>query len=69
MSDLQISLAAARVNANLKQADVAKAMHVSKQTIMHWEKGQTEPTISQCRELSRLYDMPLDCIFLPQRSN
>ena len=36
---LQISLAAARVNANLTQEDVARAMHLSKNTIVNWEKG------------------------------
>ena len=69
MNDLKISLAAARVNANLTQEDVAKAMHVSKNTVVAWEKGNTEPKISQARELSSLYNMPLNHIFLPEISN
>ena len=40
MQDLQISLAAARVNAGLTQADVAKEMRLNKQTIVNWEKGK-----------------------------
>lgn len=66
---IRISLAAARVNAGLTQTDVAKALNVGKQTIVNWEKGKSEPKMSQSRELSLLYKMPLDYIFLPQKSN
>lgn len=69
MEKLQISLAAARVNARLTQADVAKEMNVGKQTVVSWEKGLSEPKMSQARELSKLYNMPLDYIFLPSKSN
>lgn len=69
MGQLQISLAAARVNAKMTQEAVAKEMHVSKQTVVNWEKGNSEPTISQSRELSKLYKMPLRYIFLPTKSN
>ncbi len=66
---LQIKLSAARVNAGLTQGDVAKHMKVGKQTIVNWEKGNTEPKISQIRELSNLYNIPIDNIFLPTKSN
>lgn len=69
MAEIQISLAAARVNAGLTQAEVAKIMHVSKQTIVNWEKMKSEPSISQARELSRIYNMDLNYIFLPTKSN
>ncbi len=69
MEKLQISLAAARVNAGMTQEDVSREMHVSKQTIVNWEKGNSEPTISQGRELSELYGMPIEYIFLPEKSN
>ena len=69
MKKLQISLAAARVNANMTQDDVAKALKVSKQTVVNWEKGNTEPKMAQSRQLSNLYNMPLDFIFLPCKSN
>ncbi len=65
----QISLAAARVNANMTQGDVAKKMKVGKQTVVNWEKGNTEPKLEQARELSRIYNIPLDYIFLPEKSN
>lgn len=69
MKTFQISLAAARVNAKMTQDDVAKALHVGKQTIVNWEKGATEPKISQIRQLSELYKIPTDNIFLPEKSN
>ena len=43
MSDLKITWAAARVNAGLTQDDVSKAMHVTKNTVVAWEKYKTEP--------------------------
>lgn len=69
MERLQISLAAARVNAKMTQEDVADAMNVSKQTINNWENGKSEPKMQQSRRLSELYNIPLDNIFLPDKSN
>lgn len=69
MEKLQISLAAARVNAGFTQAEVAKELKINKQTLVNWEKGISEPKMSVARELSKLYQMPLDNIFLPSESN
>lgn len=69
METLQISLAAARVNAELTQEEVAKKMKISKNTLVNWEKGKAEPTVSQGRLLAMLYKIPLDNIFLPIKSN
>jgi DNA-binding XRE family transcriptional regulator len=66
---IQISLAAARVNAQMTQEEVAKKMNVSKNTVVNWEKGKTEPSISQSKQISKIYNMPLDYIFLPTKSN
>lgn len=63
---LRISLAAARVNARMTQDDVAKAMHVSKQTVVNWESGKAEPKIMQARNLSQLYKIPLANIFFEE---
>lgn len=62
MPDIKISWAAARVNAGMTQEDVAKAMNVTKNTVVAWEKYKTEPSISQGRTLSELYNIPLDNI-------
>ena len=62
---LQISLAAARVNAKMTQEEVAKKMEVSKQTIINWEKGKIIPRIPEIEMLCRIYEVPQDHIFLP----
>lgn len=68
MADIKISLAAARVNAGLTQSDVAKALNVGKNTIVSWEKGNSEPKITQMDKLVELYHIPRDYIFLPVKS-
>ena len=65
MAGIQISLAAARVNAGMTQLEAARQMRVSKQTIINWEKGRIVPRIPEMEMLSRIYNMPQDYIFLP----
>ena len=62
MSELKISWAAARVNAGLTQKDVAEHMRCTPNTIVAWEKGTSEPSVSEAKKLSELYNFPLDCI-------
>lgn len=62
---IQISLAAARVNAGMTQSDVAGKMNVSKQTIINWEKGKIVPGIPEMQMLASIYKIPQDNIFLP----
>lgn len=68
MEKLQITLAAARVNAGMTQDDVAKRLQVSKQTIINWEKGRTIPGIPEVEALARIYGIPQENIFLPYYS-
>lgn len=65
MEKLQITLAAARVNAGMTQDDVAKRLQLSKQTIINWEKGRTIPGIPEVEALARIYGIPQENIFLP----
>lgn len=66
MEKIQISLAAARVNAGMTQEDVAKEMKVTKQTVINWEKGRTELKPAEFLMMSNLYGIPKDNIFLPK---
>lgn len=68
LEKLQISLAAARVNAKMTQEDVAREMHVSKNTVLNWEKGKVLPNFATLQALSTLYKIPANYIFLPEKS-
>ena len=65
MAGIQISLAAARVNAGMTQLEAARQMRVSKQTIINWEKGRTSIKIAEFEELCNLYKISKDYIILP----
>lgn len=64
--NFKISLAAARVNANMTQEQAAKAVHVTKQTLVNWEKGKAIPKPAQFYFLCDLYKIPRDNILLSQ---
>ena len=66
MEQIQISLAAARVNAGMTQEDVAKELHVTKQTIVNWEKGKVKPNAATLFTLSNVYRIPVDNFLLPE---
>ena len=69
MSEFTITIAAARVNAKKTQEDVARALHVSKQTIGSWENGKTSPTMNQAMEFCRYCEVPFDRVsFLRERN-
>ena len=61
----KVTLAAARVNAGLTQTDIAKSMHVSKQTVLNWEKGKTEMKPAEFKMYCSLVKAPEDAIILP----
>ena len=63
------SLEAVRVNAKMTQKEWASKLGVSNSTVVNWEKGNTEPSLSQLREMSRLSGVPMDFIFVPDKSN
>ena len=66
MSDLNITLAAARVNAGMTQKEAAKRMEVSNNTIINWETGKITPRFAQLEMLCRIYHISSDNIFFPK---
>lgn len=69
MDDFKISMAAARVNANKTQAEVAEALHVGKQTVVSWENGKTSPTVEKAQEFCLFCNIPFDRVsFLRERN-
>lgn len=59
---MSISVAAARVNAGMTQAEVAKALKISKNTYCNYENGKTEPTIFMAEKIANLFGFTLDQI-------
>ncbi|MFR1761889.1 helix-turn-helix transcriptional regulator [Frisingicoccus sp.] len=68
MKDIEISIAAARVNSKMTQKEFADKIGVSLATVTNWEKGKTEPDASQLRVISKLSGIPMDYIFIPKES-
>ena len=65
----RITLEAARINAKLTQRQLAEALDISVGTVVNWEAGNSEPTLSQLRKISKLSGIPMDFIFVPEKSN
>ncbi len=68
MAEIQISLEAARVNAELTQAEVADIMHVDRSTIRRWERGDKIPNYDETKNLAAAYGIPIDNIFFGKRT-
>lgn len=66
---MQISLKAARVNANMTQKQAAKEIGVDVTTIISWETGKTSPKATQLGALCQIYKTPIDCVFLRGKSS
>ena len=69
MEKFKISLKAARVNANMTQEQVAKAVHRNKQTIVNWETGITDITFGDVLKLCELYGVAVELIRGPEKVN
>lgn len=66
---IQISLAAARVNAGLTQREVAEKLGISNNTLVAWEAGKVVPSVTAARQLADIYQIPLDNIFFAKITN
>lgn len=67
LEKLKISLAAARVNAGYTQAEVAKMLHKTPQTIVNWENGKSPIDTANFVFLCELYKIPQSFIFVPNK--
>ena len=63
----KVTLPVARKIAGLTQIDLATALEVSESTVINWEKGRSEPTVTQAIQIAKVCNRPLDSIvFLPK---
>lgn len=59
---MPITLKAARVNANMTQVQVAKALKISRNTVANYEAYRTKPDIETSARLAELYNLSVDDI-------
>ena len=59
---MKITLKAARVNAELTQTDAAKALGISKGTILSYETYKTSPSVEMAERFAALYGLPVSSI-------
>lgn len=59
----QISLKAARVNANLTIMQASKCLDISHSTLIKWERNPGDLTPNQQRDIQKVYGFPTDHIF------
>ena len=63
----KFKLKAARVNKEMTQEEVAKALNRNKQTIVNWENGVTEIKVNDLMRLSKLYGIPIEYLEVPEK--
>lgn len=63
---IKINLSACRTNANKTQDEWAELMGVTRQTVVNWESGKTEPKLNQLRKISDLSGIPIDYIYVEE---
>ncbi len=68
MAAVNISLKAARANADMTQREWAEKLNVTVDTVLNWENGKSEPKMSQLKQISELSGIPMDFIFVPMKS-
>ena len=66
---MPITLKAARVNANLTQAEASKLIGVNIDTIRNWEHGESYPSVPHLKKIESIYKVSYnDLIFLPRNN-
>ena len=66
MEVLEMTMEAARRNAKLTQIDAAKAIGISKSTLISYEKGRSVPKIDVAKRIATVYGCSVNqIIFLP----
>ena len=66
--EIKITLAAARVNAGLTQAEAAEKSGIKIDTIKNAELGKTDPRWSTVVALADLYGIPINHIIISKKS-
>ena len=63
---MAITLKSARVNCNLTQAEAAKILGISAETLSNYERGKSFPDVPIIKRMEDLYGLPYsELIFCP----
>lgn len=66
---MAMTLKALRINKQMKQADAARALKISVETLSNWENGKTFPDVPQIKKIENLYGVSYgDIIFCTENS-
>lgn len=64
---MAITLKSARVNKNLTQAEAAKMLEISVDTLSNYERGKSFPDVPVIKRMEDLYGIPYsELIFCPE---
>lgn len=58
----KVTLPVARKIVGITQVDLANELNVSESTVINWEKGRSEPTVTQAQQIAEVVKRPLDSI-------
>lgn len=64
----KVTLPVARKIAGLTQVGLARVLKVSESTVINWEKGRSEPTVTQAQQIAEAVNRPLDSIIFLTKS-
>ena len=64
---MKILMKAARANAELTQAEVARRMHKSQNTVMAWETHKIRPRQDELQEYCNICNWPIELIRFPEQ--
>jgi putative transcriptional regulator len=53
-----------RAKHNLTQLDLAKKVNVRRETIVFLEKGKYNPSLKLAYEIAKLFDLPIEEVFI-----
>ena len=65
---MEVNIKACRSNTGMKQSEFAKAIGVTLGTVSNWEKGKTEPTVTQLRKIAEISGIPYEYIITGKNS-
>lgn len=62
MSEIKLTLIAARVNAGFGATEAARLLGICRTTLWQYEHGKREPKWDMVRKMCELYRCPIDCL-------